>query len=161
MMPMTERLTIKDVESLKLRFPYMFAGPVVSICYYKGWFPDFVDLCFELDGVLGEYRAYFYWNQIKEKFGSYRMYFEFRRSLESAKTGLVADGDGGAKYVMPPALVELRADIRRRISETSIKMFGKCCVCGEAATVANHGGWTGVLCTCRCAAETNTRGCLS
>jgi len=30
MTPMTERLTIKDVESLKLRFPYMFAGPVVS-----------------------------------------------------------------------------------------------------------------------------------
>ena len=65
---------IQDIQTLEQRFAYMFRGPVISMDFFRGWFADFVDLCFELDAMLGDYKSYFRWVQIKEKFGGCRMY---------------------------------------------------------------------------------------
>jgi hypothetical protein len=67
---------IQDINTLKARFAYMFTGPVISLEFYKGWFPILAGLCMEIDRVLGEHRACFHWVQIKEKFGVMRLHFE-------------------------------------------------------------------------------------
>jgi hypothetical protein len=152
---MSERLTIKDVQSLELRFPYMFAGPKVGMEYYKGWFPDFVDLCFEVDALLGDYRPYFYWNQMKEKFGGCRIYCGFHERPYGIYSA--AEGDEG-EYVIPEPLKRIRAELWKRIEATAAKMNAKCCVCGETAKTQSHDGWIGTLCGYHNIAARNERG---
>lgn len=124
------RFHFKDVESLMIRFPHMFSEPMVSNDFFKGWFPDFVDLCFEIDALLGEYCRSFYWCQLKEKFGSYTMRCAFRPQHGQ---------------LMPAALHLLHTEVRQRIGEAGQRMDNKCCVCGHAAKLGQHGAWA-VLC---------------
>ena len=144
---MMTRLTTKDVQSLKQRFPYMFAGEQVSLEFYKGWFPDLVDLCFELDALLGEHRSYFQWIQIKEKFGNCRMYFTFRLSSGTPSgDGIDDDLDADDQCEMPAPLVLLEREVRWRVSRAAQKMNGKCMVCGDAAATEKYGFWLATLC---------------
>lgn len=125
---------IQDVESLKLRFPYMFADPVISMDFYKGWFPDFVRLCFELDALLGEERHRFYWDQLKEKFGSYEMYFSFSLSSEE-------ENDEGFA-----SMTALRERVRLAVERCAAVMDHKCCMCGDPGTKRTDTPWVATLC---------------
>ena len=132
---MKNALEIQDVESLKLRFPHMFAGSVISMDFYKGWFPDFVRLCFELDALLGEERHRFHWVHLKEKFGGYRMYFDFRMS----------DDEKDEHYEGHVSMIALRDEIHSRIQRCAAVMDNKCCVCGDHGTKTGT-GWISTLC---------------
>ena len=121
---------LADVECLTTRFPQMFSEPMVSMDFFSGWYPDFVDLCFEIDALLGNEKDSFYWCQLKEKFGSYRMRCAFRSPHG---------------YPNPMALQSLHTEVRDLIGQARQKMDSKCCVCGVAAKLGQHGAWA-VLC---------------
>lgn len=130
---MRNRFDIKDVESLKLRFPDMFSGPTIHLEFYKGWFPDFVDLCFEIEALLGSYSDCFYWVQLKEKFGSYRMYGEFRPPLDYPRKDESCEDSKEAVDKFTP----LKDEVRKRMVLAIDKINGKCCVC-DPVRVPRH-----------------------
>ena len=136
---MTSNKTIHDIQTLEKRFPHMFRGPVISMAYYRGWFPDFIDLCFGLDAALGDYKPCFQWVQIKEKLGGYRMHFSMLLQ------GYNQDVDDG-EIVSPDHFVSVRQEARRMVGLASLRMKDKCCVCGEFAVVAHHGATLATLC---------------
>ena len=159
---MKTRLEIHDVESLKQRFPDMFCEDTVGFEFYKGWFPDFVDLCFELDALLREYRKSFYWIHLKEKFGGYRMSCHYQPPLRAAamvEPG--ADGDAGNDLNDDEefeALVSLVAEVRQRIRSAIQRINAKCCVCGDAAAATEHDSWMITLCGYHNVAAMKARG---
>lgn len=130
---------IRDIQTLEQRFEYMFRGPVISIYFHCGWSPGFVDLCFELDAMLGDYKSCFRWVQIKEKFGGCRMCF----SVEPEN--FVEDSDDG-EVVLPDDFVRIRAEAHRLVGLAALRMEDKCCVCGEFAGVDHHGALLSTLC---------------
>lgn len=131
---MKNALEIQDVESLKLRFPLMFAGSVISMDFYKGWFTDFVRLCCELDALLGEERHRFHWVQLKEKFGSYEMYFSFSWPSKD-------ENDEGFA-----SMTALRERVRSAVERCAVVMDHKCCVCGDLGTKRTDTPWVATLC---------------
>ena len=144
---MKNALEIQDVESLELRFPQMFAGPVIGLEFYKGWFPDFVRLCFEVDALLGDERHRFHWDQLKEKFGGYRMHFIFRfRPLQPGSINDYDEPDEDEEIAESKKLTAIRDQIRSTIEDCAATMFSKCCICGDPGTSTGY-GWLRVLCS--------------
>lgn len=133
---MTSKFEVKDLQTLQVLFPHMFNKPAIGLEFYSGWFPDFVDLCFELDALLGRDRNLFGWVQIKEKFGGYRMYF----SLE------LLDDANDLPIKTFDYLNELRATLLSRIQLAAQRINAKCCVCGQPAVAERHGIWINTLC---------------
>lgn len=148
---MTNSKKIQDIQTLEQRFAYMFRGPSISIDFFRGWFPDFVDLCFELDAMLKDYKSYFRWVQIKEKFGGYRMYF----SLQPENFNEDFDDE---EVVLPDDFVRIRAQAQRLVSLAALRIDDKCCVCGEFAVVDRHGAWLSTLCNFHLPAARAARG---
>jgi hypothetical protein len=68
---------IRTGAQLQAQFPYMFTGDNIGFAFYRGWMPIVVQVCFEIDVLLGDQREEFYWTQIKEKFGTLRLYYAF------------------------------------------------------------------------------------
>lgn len=144
---------IQDIQTLEQRFAYMFRGPLISISYHRGWFPDFVDLCFEIDAVLGNKKSWFAWVQIKEKFGSCRMHY----SLRSDDFNEDLDEDDQETEI-PEELIRLRAAVRQVVDSAARQMQDKCCVCGAFAVVQEHDGWLLTLCNFHFPAALAARG---
>ena len=130
---------IRDIQTLEQRFEYMFRGPVISVDFFRGWFADFVDLCFDLDAMLGDYKSCFRFVQIKEKFGGCRMYFSIQPET------FAEDLDDG-EVVLTDDFVRIRAEAHRLVGLASLRMEDKCCVCGEFAVVDHHGAMLATLC---------------
>ena len=106
----------------------MFAGPAISIEFYKGWFPIVIGLCFEIDRMLGAHRDGFHWIQIKEKFGTMRLHFDLRGKLQ----GLVVKAGGESAQ--------------------------SCMVCGEIAERSHQSAWTVTVCEVHALGEVRKRG---
>lgn len=137
---MKKNYSITDLESLQTRFTYMFAGPSIGLELYQGWFPTLVQLCFELDELLGERRELFYWRQIKEKFGGCRLYFAFR-----------SEGDSDDEVELQDvSLAELRSQVFALIRTAVDQMDASCIICGEPALPASYDGYWQTLCTYHC-----------
>lgn len=68
---------IRTGAQLQTQFPYMFAGDNIGFAFYRGWMPIVVGVCFDLDTLLTDQREAFHWTQIKEKFGTLRLYYDF------------------------------------------------------------------------------------
>lgn len=111
---MTEE--VKAPSDLKRRFPYMFADQDASISFYKGWFQSLVQLCEDIDALLGDDRERFRWTQVKEKFGVARFHFELGRARPGMRTG-------AAKAQLMEQLLQLTA----KAGAASSKL---CVVCG-------------------------------
>ena len=144
---------IQDIQSLEQRFDYMFRGPHISMEYYRGWFPGFVDLCVEIDAVLGKHKSWFRWVQVKEKLGGCRMHYSLRP--DDFKEGLDED-DQVTEF--PEELVRIRAGVRQVVDYAARQMKKKCCVCGEFGVVDHHNGWLVTLCNFHLPAARAARG---
>ena len=145
---MKTALEIRDIESLELRFPYMFAGPVISLEFYRGWFPFFVKLCFVIDELLGDERHRFSWVRLTEKFGGYRMSFSFQLPPSATGGGDKADRtltDDDQCSEEREVLMELRDQIRSAIKRCAALLDTRCCVCGGPGS-KRTGGWIRTLC---------------
>lgn len=106
---------------LKDKYPYMFAGPDLGISFARGWFPSFVQLCVDVDQLLGEDRMRFRWIQVKEKFGTARFHFELGR----ARPGMRTD----------QAKAQLMSDLLKLTQRASLASATQCVICSAPASL--------------------------
>ena len=132
-------------EQLKQRFPYQFAHPDATFEFYRGWMPIVAGLCIELDKLLGEQRALFQWKQMKEKFGSARLYYAL--AGESVLIGDIHLPEGPQTLqIQPdePSDLFQRVDTLVRAAQEVTKHA--CMVCGAKAETRSYGGYLQTLC---------------
>ena len=120
--------TLKD---LMVRYPYQFSGPYIYLSFARGWFALFVQLCENVDQLLGENKRHFHWTQTKEKFGVFRIYY-------------VLDGMYEDDQDFPARLELLRkiSDLKQETEEASSRI---CAYCGAPGHLV-VGPWTITLC---------------
>ena len=132
-------------EQLKQRFPYQFSHPHATFEFYRGWMPIVAGLCIELDRLLGEQRALFQWKQMKEKFGSARLYYAL--AGESVLIGDIHLPEGPQTLqIQPdePSDLFQRVDTLVRAAQEASKHA--CMVCGSKAETRSYGGYLQTLC---------------
>ncbi len=112
---------VKTPGDLKRKYPYMFADPDAYISFSKGWFRSFVQLCRDVDELLGDDRNRFHWTQVKEKFGTARFHFELGRAKPGMRTG-----DAKAQLLKQLLMLTEKAGSESR---------KQCVVCGAPGTL--------------------------
>ncbi len=131
-------------QALKERYPYMFAGQNIGFAYYRGWFEMFVQLCADIDAALGENKRGFHWVQIKEKFGTYRLYY--RLEDNAPMTLDIVSGAGHVRVRSKPDLASANAPvapahrIRTLVSQVEGATGSMCMACGASARVKSYDG---------------------
>ena len=142
-----------SVQALKERYSYMFAGKNIGFALYRGWFAMFAQLCADIDAALGENKREFHWVQIKEKFGSYRMYYTM--ALDAEDTPMVYEAVPGAGHVHlrpkgEPAHANAPASpaqvIRQLVNQAQDATVDMCMVCGQPADADSYDGYYLTLC---------------
>lgn len=135
---------VDPVQALLDRHPHLFAGPLISLDIYRGWFPVLQRLCTDIDATLGDNKTAFRWVQIKEKFGTYRLYYKLR---DDAPMPYVAmPGAGHVRLRRTPGgsstepEVSLAHRIRALVSEAEDATSALCMACGRPAQVRSYGG---------------------
>jgi hypothetical protein len=127
------------LKELQARYPYQFAGPLISMNVTRGWLALFVQLCEDVDQTLGPDKRGFHWRQIKEKFGQARIYYQL---------GTVEDhddeDDGSSQQF------EGRAELLQQLLKLKMAMESAsahiCAACGEPGYVSSHSGYMLALC---------------
>ncbi|MGJ7511304.1 hypothetical protein [Variovorax sp. GT1P44] len=135
-----------SVEQLKARFPYMFEGQAISMEYYDGWLPIFVEACEQIDKVLGENKRGFFWRQVKEKYGSARFYFRLGTSKRLVID--LSDGEGGhSVFKKATKKGDSVADrIDAILDQAEAKTCTTCMVCGAPAETKPYDGYYLTVC---------------
>ncbi len=117
----------KTPAELKALYPYQFNNPKsLGISFARGWFKGFVELCTEVDALLGDDKRGFVWAQVKEKFGSARFHFDIV-------------GRSGKN-------VKIARQIQELVFHAANRTAKQCIVCGAPGEMSNDGGY--VLCLC-------------
>lgn len=101
----------------------MFEGPSLGLYLFPGWIGPLATACIAADELLGADKAGFHFRQIKEKYGTARIYWESRAIDEKVDKKICALFDAAEKA-----------------SESL------CMLCSAPAQVENHSGWW--LCLC-------------
>lgn len=141
--------TPKEIETM---YPYMFKGKNIGISIPKGWILLFKDLCDEIDRILGADRQGFHWSQCKEKFGSARLYFDWRTGRSPIRIDLIFPGgfqgfSNQPKYPksVTPDQAAKRNAIAELVKKAEFKTNSMCICCGAEGKRVNT-GWILVLC---------------
>ena len=131
---------LEQLHALKSRFGYMFETPALGLDFYRGWLPDFITACEEIDAALGYDKRGFRFVQAKEKYGWARYYF----ATDGVKPMRLSINDGNGVHELTTGLNE-EHDIERTIagilSAAEKNSMGKCIVCGSHAEIRRFGGW--------------------
>lgn len=114
---------MKSKAELKAKYPYMFEGANIGIDLHDGWLPTFAAACDAVDKLLGVDKAGFHFSQVKEKFGSARIYWESKVLDKEVEKGITRLIDGAEKATE-----------------------SLCMVCGAPAEIKKYGGWFACLC---------------
>lgn len=136
---------IHSGDQLKQLFPYQFSDPYASFEFYRGWMPLVAGLCIEIDALLGDQREQFHWRQMKEKFGSARLYYAL-----DGKAILIGDihlpAGPQILRIQPTEPSELfnQVDALVRAAEEASKHT--CMVCGAVAETRSYAGYWQTLC---------------
>lgn len=147
------RNLLSSLQALKDRYPYMFAGENIGFGMYRGWFPLFAQLCTDIDAVLGGNQRGFHWVQTKEKFGSYRMYYQLEPDPD--ETSLAYEAVEGAGHVQfrpkaKPASATAPASpaqaIRTLVNRAEDATARMCMACGQPAKTRSFDGYFLTLC---------------
>lgn len=144
------------VRALKARFPYQFEGARLGLYLCAGWIGIFEKLCEDIDQALGEDKRGFRWDQVKEKYGSARFYFQvgampadLRMDLHTEK-GLLSKVVPGEDRPGSPKLAADQLSLVKRLRKLSIEAEmatqHSCAVCGEAGDLDRSQPWIMVLC---------------
>ncbi|QDL36466.1 hypothetical protein [Rhodoferax sediminis] len=141
------------VQALKERYPYMFAGTNIGFALYRGWFEMFARLCADIDAALCENKRNFHWVQIKEKFGSYRLYYSMERDPDDVSISYeVVPGPGhvGLRPKAKPARANAPASpaqvIRELVNRAEDATTSMCMACGQPAKAHSYNGYYLTLC---------------
>lgn len=133
---------------LTRRYPAQFEDlPNYMISVEPGWFEPIEEACRQIDALLTtKEKALFHWQQIKEKFGGLRMYWN--------------EGGGYLDFIGPdslthvavePAQPRLSERTRERIAgivaEAAKQAAARCQICGEPGTLRQRtSGWLVTAC---------------
>ena len=136
---------LEQLNELKQRFGYMFAGPHIGLDIYRGWFHDFAQACEQIDALLVNDKIGFHFSQIKEKYGWSRYYFDTdRANLMRIST---RDGDGIVESIFG---LKDEHDIEKQIasilSDAEQKSMHKCINCSGPAEIRKVHAM--LLCVC-------------
>lgn len=132
-------------DQLKKRFPYQFSHPYATFEFYRGWMPIVVSLCFELDMLLGAQRALFQWKQMKEKFGSVRLYYAL--AGESILVGDIHFPEGPQTLrIQPDEPSDLFHQVDTLVRAAQEASKHACMTCGATAVTRSYGGYLQTLC---------------
>jgi hypothetical protein len=142
---------IEDPRQLQAVYPHQFAKPLRSGAFEfaRGWLAIFVHACEEIDALVrvDKYRHRLRWVQIKEKFGTLRLYWK-ARGMQGMRIDIITDAGVLSLVPRPEAkgrdgLVATRiTQIVRSAEEESERT---CMVCGTPGTI-RQGGWVLTLC---------------
>ena len=136
---------LQQLNDLKARFSYMFAGPHIGLDIYRGWLIDFVAACETIDALLSDNKIGFHFSQTKEKHGWARYYFDTDRAnlmrVSFREEGGIVEQIFGLKdeHEIEKQIAEILFDAER-------KSMTKCMACGDTATIRTYGGWD--VCAC-------------
>lgn len=142
------RAPITSRHALENRYPYMFAGKSIGIELYRGWFALLVQLCADIDAVLGEDKRGFRWVQIKEKFGTCRLYYDMNRDgdVDESMSLEPVPGAGHVRFRRKPdeasddSPLPMAHRIRALVSRAEDATRKMCMACGGASGVRSFGG---------------------
>jgi len=149
---MTRELRVITPRELKARYPYQFAGPHLGLSFYRGWTPVFAELCADIDAQLGPNKREFHWDQLKEKFGCARWYWDMERLLkpdevpESKIFLSIVEIDDQRQRLAYPRELALRQRIQTLLQQAEARTQTACIVCGDLAEVDRSTGHHLVLC---------------
>jgi hypothetical protein len=142
---------IQDPRQLQAAYSYQFAKPLNrwAFRFARGWLAIIVHACEEVDALVrvDKYQHRFHWVQIKEKFGTLRLYWK-ARGMQGMRIDLITDAGVLSLVPTPEAkgrdgLVATRiTQIVRSAEEESART---CMVCGAPGTI-RQGGWVLTLC---------------
>jgi hypothetical protein len=118
---------MNNPKKLRARYPYQFAGEQISMSYSRGWFHLFSQLCADIDHALGDDKRGFHWTQVKEKFGSARLYFQMTPGVSSDESDLMQ------------RLLSLKNEAEAASQRT-------CVACGQPGRVYPDMGWMLAVC---------------
>lgn len=143
------------VQSIKARFPYQFEGSRLEVHVAAGWANVFERLCGDVDQLLGPNKRGFHWDQVKEKWGSARFYYQM--GAEPADLRLDLHSPNGAASVIVPAekregshyseeLIAIVKQLRRLTMEAEKATQQLCAVCGQPGELDRSQPWVLVVC---------------
>lgn len=144
------------VRTLKARFPYQFEGARLEIYVGAGWASIFEKLCEDVDQLLGDNKRGFHWDQVKEKYGSGRFYFQLGAMPSDLRLDMHTD-KGLLSKVVPaedrpgsPKFSEDQLSLAKRLRKLTIEAEMAtqhiCAVCGQAGDLDRSQPWIIVLC---------------
>ncbi|MCR6480895.1 hypothetical protein NU688_32390 [Variovorax sp. ZS18.2.2] len=131
--------------ALKARHLYMFNGQHIGLAFYRGWLPDFIGACAEIDRLLGSNKRGFHFRQIKEKYGWARYYWA-TDNVTPVRLSVVA----GSSVLERQLGVDGGDDVNEQISKilqiAEELSRQKCIVCSAPAEIRSFAGW--LVCAC-------------
>jgi hypothetical protein len=139
-------------KELKARYPYMWQGNNIGISFSKGWFKTFAQLCADIDALLGQDKRGFHYSQVKEKFGTIRIYWGLGKmrgpTIIDIQTpeGLTSLVNDPAARVTDEKRQELMSKIQQLVSEAEEMTTNLCAVCGAKGEMDRGTGYYLVLC---------------
>lgn len=141
---MTDQEASEQLGALRARFPYMFEVRGLGRDVYKGWLPDFIEACEQIDALLGPDKRGFFFHQIKEKYGWARYYFK----TDKASPMRLSIQDGRGLYETTHGIddKEIEQQIVKILSVAEQKSMHKCMNCGAPAVVRRVHAM--LLCVC-------------
>lgn len=137
---------------LRAAYPYQFAKPLREGAFewYRGWFPLVAHACQQVDALVRDdrFKHRFHFLQLKEKFGTLRMYWRARGVGNTLRVDLFSEAGVTSLESVPTggtrdALVA--REIRNVVRAAEAASGRTCIVCGAAGTV-RQGGWVLTLC---------------
>lgn len=141
---MTDQEASEQLGALKAQFPYMFEVRGLGHDIYKGWLPDFIEACEQIDSLLGNDKRGFHFSQIKEKYGWSRYYFR----TDDATPMRLSIKDPGGLYETIHGIddKQIEQQIATILQNAEKKSMHKCINCGVPAEIQQVHGM--LLCVC-------------
>lgn len=136
---------------LQAAYPYQFARPMDrwAFSFARGWLPIIANACKEIDALVcaDKYHHRFHWVQIKEKFGTLRLYWR-ARGMQGMRLDVMTP-EGVLSLVPRPKGTGHDAEVAAQISSVvraaENQSAHTCIVCGSAGTLRPQ-GWALTLC---------------
>lgn len=143
--------TISSPRQLRAAYPYMFRDYARGSPYHfhRGWFPLIAQACQRIDAIVGDdpFRHEFAWAQIKEKFGTLRLYWHARGARAVRVNVISPEGIESFSRASPADdHDEMVADQIGEIVDAAMKQSAEVCLVCGAAGVLRTGGWWATLC---------------
>jgi hypothetical protein len=139
---------MSSLQLLQTRYPYMFANLVSGPYIARGWYPVFEELCEAVDQVLGADKHGFHWIQIKEKFGTARLYFAMDGHSPHFLDLLAGQDHTTPRDPQDPdeQLASVSQQLSALIEAAMLRTHSLCILCGAPGKLDEHDGYWLTVC---------------